>query len=256
MGFLNRLKFQSAQQAFADVAESVKKNKVTVLEGVASDTDLKQFYETLADRIGPAAAADEDLASGVMTGGRWIEISYDPLIQDRYRTAKVHQPLHTDASYLPHKESVTYFFCKSRASLGGATLFLDSEDLVKAMVVDDKLDLLEQLQQTDVCFSKGGSAVTRPIIVEDSIGISLNYNYYCLDAGNSESVKAMVEEFQAFLEERVMRSGLPTAVTLNPGEAVFFHDYRLLHGRNAYFAKAKGERCLVKGVIKLSGDSA
>jgi hypothetical protein len=51
-------------------------------------------------------------------------------------------------------------------------------------------------------------------------------------------------------------SGVVLPVQLEVGEAVFFHDDRLLHGRNAYFAKTKGERCLIKGKIILDAEFA
>ncbi|MCG8314852.1 MAG: TauD/TfdA family dioxygenase [Pseudomonadales bacterium] len=249
MTFIHYVEYKSRDQAIADTLESIRQHKVTVLRGVDKGIELDPFYTQLSDQIGEVILADEDLMSGQQTGNRWIEISFDPDIQDRYRTAKVHQPLHTDASYLHHEDGMTFFFCRAKARKGGATVFLDSEELVSALLDDGQDYLYERLRCLDVCFSKAGNSITRPIVTEDEKGLNLNYNYYCLDAGNSDEVKEMVEEFQVFLEQRIRNAGLPHAVILEPGEAVFFHDYRLLHGRNAYFAKDKNERCLVKGVV-------
>lgn len=251
MNFFNRVTYVDRAQAIQETTDSIRNYKVTVLQSVDQAIDLRAFYSELADTVGPAAPTDEDLRTGEMTGSRWIEISYDPAMPDRYRTAKVHQPLHTDASYLDHKESVTYFFCESQAPLGGATTFLDTDTLFKAMELDNEAGLQERLQTIEVRFTKGGSSVKRPILIEDSKGVSLNFNYYCLDSDNTEEAKKLVEDFHRFLETRVRPAGLDMPVCLQPRDAVFFHDYRLLHGRNAYFANAKGQRCLVKGVILL-----
>jgi hypothetical protein len=46
-------------------------------------------------------------------------------------------------------------------------------------------------------------------------------------------------------------SGLLTELLLHKNDVVFFSDYRVLHGRNSYFATYKGQRSLNKGSILL-----
>jgi alpha-ketoglutarate-dependent taurine dioxygenase len=56
----------------------------------------------------------------------------------------------------------------------------------------------------------------------------------------------MCLRFNEFCEARLVDGGLMTNCKLEKGEAVFFHNRLLLHGRNSFW----GERCLMKGAIK------
>ena len=253
MNFLHRVKYKTPQQASGELVEAITHNHVVVLEGMDMQFSYPEFYAEVADEMGRVVPANEDLRTGGQTGERWIDISYDPAIPDRYRTANVHQPLHTDASYMPDKNCISFFYCTSCAPLGGATQFLDNQHFLQAIEYDHKLDMFERLKSIDVCFSKAGNRSTLPIITEDHAGLSFNYNYYCLDDQNTDEAKDLVDEFQVFLENRIRNSGIPEAVKLLPGEAVFFHDSRILHGRNAFFADKKGARTLIKGVVGLDG---
>ena len=70
-----------------------------------------------------------------------------------------------------------------------------------------------------------------------------NWNYFRAEKCN------VVEDFHAFLENRIVQMGLLSNVSLRKGDAVFFNDQQVLHGRNAFI----GERWLRKGGIKWSG---
>jgi alpha-ketoglutarate-dependent taurine dioxygenase len=61
----------------------------------------------------------------------------------------------------------------------------------------------------------------------------------------------LCERFHHFLETRIVASGITTACQLEKGEAVFFHDDRVIHGRNAFFAEYPGQRSLIKGKVIL-----
>ncbi len=128
---------------------------------------------------------------------------------------------------------------------------MDSELLIKVLELDNEHQLLEDLKTIPVCFSKEGVSKSKPIITEDELGLRLNYNYYPLDKDNSPEAKDLVERFQYFLENRVHNSGICTDIVLTKGDAIFFHDERLLHGRNAFFTPNKGDRVLLKGSVVL-----
>lgn len=252
MKFLHEIQFSSEQQALNDVYEYLYQTKIVVLRNVEVSVDELDFYSRLSNFLGSVFDVDEDIYTGELTGNRWIDIRYDPEIQDRYRTAKVHQPLHTDDSYIPHDNSVTFFFSKSRAPKGGATVFLDSEELIELLKLDNEYELLDALYHVPVCFSKAGSKRTRPILTRDELGLSLNYNYYCLDENNGEEAVQTVNRLHNFLEKRVRDAGILLPVMLEKGDAVLFHDQRLLHGRNSYFARKAGDRYLKKGSVILN----
>ena len=145
-----------------------------------------------------------------------------------------------------------FFFCESRAAFGGATTFFDLPDLVACMKSDGEDELLNRLLTTIVHFDKAGNKKIRKILDQDEKGYLANWNYYCIDKeNNTPEALALCEDFHAFLESRIIQAGLVMPVQLEKGDAVFFHDDRILHGRNAYFATQKGERCLIKGKIIL-----
>ncbi|MBC7570570.1 MAG: TauD/TfdA family dioxygenase, partial [Spirosoma sp.] len=161
-------------------------------------------------------------------------------------------PLHTDDSYveLNGEEAVNFFYCASRAKIGGATTFFELSELVECLKLDGEDKLLNELMSTDVVHEKGGSRKVRKIIDKDSEGYLANYNYYCISREeNSPEVLDMIEQFQNFMESRVHNAGLVMPLQLEKGEAVFFHDDRVVHGRNAFFAESPGQRSLIKGKI-------
>ena len=215
---------------------------------------IQEFYTNLSDSIGEIFNEDEDILTGERKDNRWIDISYDPDLQDRYRSSNTRQPLHTDDSYveLGDEKSLQFFFCESRAAFGGATTFFDLPDLVACMKSDGEDELLNRLLTTIVHFDKAGNKKIRKIVDQDEKGYLANWNYYCIDKeNNTPEALALCEDFHAFLESRIIQAGLVMPVQLEKGDAVFFHDDRILHGRNAYFATQKGERCLIKGKIIL-----
>jgi len=62
----------------------------------------------------------------------------------------------------------------------------------------------------------------------------------------------LVEEFKQFLNDRIENSGMLDSVILENNDVVFWRDSYLLHGRNSYFAREKGDRKLLKGSLILN----
>ncbi|NEO21424.1 TauD/TfdA family dioxygenase [Moorena sp. SIO4A5] len=230
---------------------ALEQYKLVHLVGFDFQLPIHEFFTLLSDSLGWVIDMDEDKKTGKKTGERWIDISYDPAQPNKYRSSNTRQPLHTDNSYLNHHDAVNYFYCVSQAKLGGATIFLDSDLLVKALEIDQEYQLLEDLRSISICFSRHNHHKTKPIITEDELGYRLNYNYYRLDPEDTPEAKNLVEKFQNFLETRIHNSQITTNILLNPGDAVFFNDERLLHGRTAFFTTDKGERTLIKGSVVL-----
>lgn len=251
MNFYKKVLFTDAEQTKKELSEALRNNKVVHAANYNLDVPIDEFYEKFADSIGTPYNVNEDIITGERVENRWIEISFDPAIQDRYRTAKTRQPLHTDDSYaeLNGQQNVQFFFCKSKAPLGGATTFFDLDQLVACFRLDGEEELMNRLFSTDVNFEKQGSKKIRKILDKDEHGYLSNWNYYCIDKENTSEALQLVEDFHQYLETRIVPAGIVLPAVLEVGEAVFFHDDRLLHGRNSYFANTKGERCLVKGKI-------
>lgn len=216
--------------------------KTVHLEDVPyKNDDLLKFYNDLLPQLGTSVPMDENVSNGNKTGANWIEIKYDPSYPNSYRHSDTRQPLHTDGSYESNAPDINFFFCIEKARVGGATTFIDSRQVVSVLEEYDS-KLLESLMNTPVTFSKGLDSKVRPIIVQSGQDYIMTWNYF-----RATTEKELCERFHYFLETKIVDGGQLKPVMLEVGEAVFFNDEKLLHGRNSFI----GNRCLLKGGIKL-----
>lgn len=232
----------------SEIRALLETTKVVLLTGYRGNS-LFEFYDNLSDEIGQWAAMDEDLQTGQKTGGKWIEIKYDPDFPNSYRHSSTRQPLHTDGSYESRAPEVSFFFCIRAATVGGATTFVDSDELIRALKLHSET-LYRSCCEIPVTFSKGKDSKSKPIITNDAKGIVLTWNYFRVLETSPETTN-LKREFHQFLEEKVVQGGLCFPCQLAPGDAVFFNDERVLHGRNSFVANWPGERHLLKGGLYL-----
>jgi alpha-ketoglutarate-dependent taurine dioxygenase len=208
----------------------------------------RQFWEDVVS-CGARVAVDEDAITGAPTGALWSDVSFDPAHPHTFRHSSAAQPLHTDGSYIPSPPSTVFLICSRAARSGGATLFLDAMELVDGLYRDEPA-LLEALLTRHVRFKKGDNVVNATLIGEDACGWTLRWNYYALDPHIDAEARRVAERFHAHLA-RLTASGHGRALLLAPSDAVFFADSRVLHGREAFSATVRGERCLWKGGLRL-----
>lgn len=242
--FLKVVSYSSSPGFAEELKTILKQYKIVHLKDLPANADYKKFYSDLVDQLGEIINVDEDIKTGnARAEERWTDVRYDKENSFTFRHANVRQPLHTDAAYTNFDLDVNFFFCMKNAEIGGATTFFDSDDLLYILGKYEP-ELLKKLQTIEVHFGKGDNqGKRRKIIDKDQRGDKLNWNYYRVMPDNTEEAKALCEEFHKFLENRIVAAGLLTEVHLKPGEAAFFQDDRLLHGRNAFF----GDRTLIKG---------
>lgn len=237
---------QFAQKIWSELQTS----KIVQTIGVDQTMSLNEFWDRVSEDIGDCMLLSEDPVTGERLGEKWLEIRYDSSIQNAYRHSKNAQPLHTDGSYVGDSPYISFFFCINQAQQGGATVFLDSDDLI-ALLKEKDPTLLDNLCQTTVCFAKDKDFKRRPIIDFDDLGSNLNFNYYCVDPQETDFAKELVERFHNFLQTEVVAKNKAYPIKLKPGEAVFFHDDRLIHGRNSFKATKDSERFFWKSALKL-----
>lgn len=249
--FFHEATYDSISYDPAQAKELLEKYKVLVLRGYDRPEDPRDFFDKFSDQIGFIIPLDEDLLTGESTGKRWIDITYDPDVKDKYRAAPVAQPLHTDASYFDMNRNIQFFYCAGQALKGGATTFIDSAEVVELLEISGEHELLEKLKNVPITFSKTGRERTLPILRMLDDGWHFNWNFFCADPDLNEEQRAIVDDFHNFLQTRVVQSGLVFACMLEKYDVVFFHDELILHGRNSYFATEKGQRSLIKGTILL-----
>jgi len=76
-----------------------------------------------------------------------------------------------------------------------------------------------------------------------------NFNYFpAKRALNSEEDYKLIEEFNSFLEEKIMHSNLMNEYKLNKGDAIIFNDELVMHGRRSFI----GTRHYIKCGINIS----
>ena len=210
----------------------LKKYKVVLVKKGTTD---ENFWELQANKIGELFGMKED-SDGNKTGSFWTDIKYDPFSElNTFLHSNTRQPLHTDGSYELNSPDISFFFCKVRAKYGGATTCLDLSILINCMKIE-RPELLKKLMLTEFIFSKGyDSKISK--IIDDKI---CNWIYFRVEKN------PVTEEFHNYLESRVIPMNILLNIYLDSGDALFFNDKLILHGRNAFL----GDRWLKKGGIK------
>ena len=198
--------------------------------------DITEFYTEAAQELGEHAPMEED-PSGEKTGSIHTHIKHPwHTTSNSYSHSDTRQPFHTDGSYESNAPQISYFFCKERAKYGGSTIFIENHILMDILSEYDS-DLLKSLQSTEITFSKGSDSKTKPII---DPSLNLTWNWHRCDQS-----LLLNKKFNEFLEKKVFESGCYESINLKTGDALFFMDEEVLHGRHGFI----GPRWLVKGGI-------
>lgn len=238
-------------QCCADKIVAASSRARLVLIHARSDAggDRSYWSEILSCSGLERVAVDEDAHTGKHLDNMWSNVEFDPQRQNRFRYSKSAQPLHTDGSYVSDSPPFVVMFCERAAPEGGATLFLDGEELVR-LLARERAPLLAALSKTPMIFRKGDRTVTSKVIAGDAQGPLLRWNYYALSDRMDAHARHLAEELQAFVLD-VTRRSIPMRLRLERGDAVVFHDYRVLHGRDGFTARAAGDRLLWKSGLRL-----
>ncbi len=242
--FLKVVNYSDTAEFTETLKDTLKKYKIVHLKDVPETIDTKTFYSDLTDKMGEIVNVDEDINTGNSNiNERWTDIRYDKANEFTFRHSNTRQPLHTDGAYMNTELDVNFFFCTENAEIGGATTFIDSDDLIYILEKYEP-ELYQKLCTVVVDFGKGENQRKQRLIIDrDDRGIKLNWNYYRVLPDNKPETIEMCEQFHRFLEDKVVAGGLLTPVYLKPGDAAFFQDDRTLHGRNSFY----GARTLIKG---------
>lgn len=231
-----------------------KNAKVFVLKADKVPSDVRNFYEKSFPYLGTPVALAEDVNIGgrdnQRTGDIWMEVRYDPKHQDAYRHSANAQPLHTDGSYIPSFPSSTLLACVANAGEGGETTFIDSKDVL-ACLKEEKPALLDKLLETNIPHARSGDFRDDAVIRIENDDVFVNWNYYCVDKNISSDLKDLVEEYQNFLLNSDGIKAKTVGVKLQPGDAVFWKDNYVLHGRNSFVANHESERFIWKCAIDI-----
>lgn len=196
-------------------------------------TDL-DFWEKCASSIGTLAVMEEDI-DGNKTNRLFTDIKYPwHEISHSFSHSNTRQPLHTDGSYESNAPEITFFSCKESPKYGGETIFVDGAFIQEILSIYFPV-LFNRLKNEIVVHKKGSDFKQKPIIKDNKF----TWNYYrCEEC-------SLREDFNEFLEKYIIGSNLFEKIKLSPGDALFFKDEDILHGRTSFL----GNRWLVKGGI-------
>lgn len=211
-----------------------------------------ELWDILLNQCGKRIAVDEDVNTGQPINNLWSSVEYNPAIQNRFRHSCSAQPLHTDGSYINNPPPIVFLLCERSAPSGGATLFLDGPELVDILSAEDP-KLLEDLETTPIQFKKGYNEIIANILNHELTASVFRWNFYALDSHLPVKAQVLCNRFHQILQCFVTRQ-IPKQIRLEAGEAVFFHDDKLLHGREEFIAHEVSDRLLWKGGLSIYED--
>lgn len=229
------------------IRTALERSIVIHVINAAVSPDPLPFWEEVIREIGQFASVGED-PSGREAEQKsiWMDVRFDPRHHQSFRHFNSAQPLHTDGAYEEEYPGTAFFFCAQQARSGGATLFLDVADLISVLRKEEP-SLHRDLTTLPVHFSKlGGAGKTCCILDEDEAGPRVNWNYYRVSPGQGPQIDRLREQFHAFLQTRFVDQNDLLPLRLETGDAAFFQDTRVLHGRHAYEAQVAGDRLIWK----------
>lgn len=232
----------------------IEDNKVFHLKNYIQQDKIRDFYEQVGNMIGEYKLLAEDVNLGDRSKQQankiWMDVRYDSNIEDAYRHSSNSQPLHTDGSYNPNFPNATIMCCISNTVSGGETIFLDLKKLVD-ILDSDKPELLKFLFNEEVLHERSGYTNKKKILSIEDNKLKINFNYFCISRKNSKKNLENIDKFFDFINtsKNIKENIYP--LKLNIGEAVFWKDSEVLHGRNSFVPTRDSERFLWKAAIEI-----
>lgn len=234
----------------------IDKNKVFHLVSDIKKDNIRNFYEKFGNNIGKYHMLAEDVKLGDRSNQSankiWMDVRYDSNIIDAYRHSSNPQPLHTDGSYNPKFPNATIMCCIKNSASGGETIFLELTKLVE-ILKNDESELLEFLFNEEIIHERSGFINKKKILSLEDKKLKINFNYFCVSKKNSKKSLLNIRKFFDFINTSKKIKENITAVKLQEGEAVFWKDSEILHGRNSFIPKKNSDRFLWKAAIEING---
>ena len=216
--------------------------------------EIRDFYERIGNIIGKYKLLAEDVNLGnranQLANKIWMDVRFDSNINDAYRHSSNPQPLHTDGSYNPSFPNATIMCCVSNTALGGETIFLDLKKLVGILQKDDP-KLLNFLLTEEILHERSGYTNKKKILYIENKKLKINFNYFCVSKKNSKESLENIEKFFNFINKSKQIKENIYLLKLNVGEAVFWKDSEILHGRKGFKPKKDSDRFLWKAAIEI-----
>jgi len=213
------------------------------------DSRVLHFWYEAGSVLGSSYVleSDDEVAVGSLepSGLPFMDVRYDPARERAFRHARTAQPLHTDGAGVNDPVGITLFYMERQASTGGESVLIDAESVARIAAAEEP-DLFADLTRIPVQVALAAHAGSRvPILQQKGRGWKILWNYYRIVSGQGERIHHHGERVRAFFE-RLAASSAAAVFRLDDGDALFFHDQRVLHGRQAFTATKSGDRLLWK----------
>jgi hypothetical protein len=218
-----------------------------------SNDEIKRFYEKLNLNIGNMAPIDLEKDTYSPTGKFWSDVKYDYNSDEKqFWRSSNHQNLHTDNSFSYDKyyATLTQLVCLKPVEYSGNTAVISNETIVELLhFLRNKTDstLFDRLLNKNINFSCNSTLqIKKPILLFNSEKNKyvFNFNYFpAKRAINTEENYKLIEEFNNFLEEKIMHSNLMNEYKLNRGDAIIFNDELVMHGRRSFIGTRHYIKC-------------
>lgn len=223
-------------------------NKICVIDADTTDSvEIEKAYSHFIQKLGYVIKANENLVSGVVTQNQWTDITFDPTKNNTYRHSNTAQPLHTDYGYFAVEIDTIFIIGIEQAEKGGETQFITG-DKVANYLKEKNEELFHFCLNQPLQMGRGNEPYSQnedTILSQIDGEYKLNWNFYRIKETNPEEVKTQCKKVFELFKELQSNHSLMENITLQPGQAVFFKDRYVLHGRKGF----TGNRKLLKGGI-------
>lgn len=224
------------------VARALDEAYVVRIAGPVFGEATFRGWEAVVRAMGTPCCDGEDGVTGVKDGSLWSDVRYDETRTHTFRHSATAQPLHTDSAYNENPTEIIFFLGERQAAQGGETIFIDAETVDRIAAERDPA-LHAQLWNLAIPYGKGDDrGRSAPVLKRDAGGMLLNWNYFRV-LEESPEIVSFRQRFRDFLQQEILDKNLVTPVMVRPGDALFFADQRVLHGR---FGFIPSPRCIWK----------
>jgi hypothetical protein len=141
---------------------------------------------------------------------------------------------HTDSS----RVDLIAWYCRAQDATDGATLLVDTHDLPAALAKDELAALAEVRVLQPTRGADGlEESVPAPLLTSTDEAIGITYTPWLVEQPATARSKAALTSFEGYIAHK--RQTALISIKLEPGEALFINNRRMLHARNELPADSK-----------------
>jgi tetratricopeptide (TPR) repeat protein len=194
-------------------------------------TQLMDFGRAVRAKISPRSRTNREDISKVSFTKVYINREQEEAEEGgatQYSRTHLQLPPHTDSSYMMLPHEIVAFHCIEADEKGGKTIMVPIDDILKQL---DK-SVLARLQDPVYPFGRGYHA----ILCGEEDNPLIRYYHAQVKRFLTPDTPKFTQEHQAALEaldELLEQTHLHQKFHLKPGQILFMHNHKVLHGRTA-----------------------